>query len=205
MFGSLIDFVFPASCIVCGTGSKQLCDNCQPQSNCVSIAGFDFPVTGGLVLEGGVEKIVSGYKDQQLTALEKPLAHFASELFALQEFTTIDAVITPARNLKNYRKRGFDPARNLAIRALRLISARVPVISLSNAQSRLDQRGLGKQQRLQNVQGTMVLRQPGLQRVALFDDVMTTGATVKEMARACQMAGVEIAFCCVLAQRKSNI
>jgi predicted amidophosphoribosyltransferase len=205
MLSSLIDFVFPARCIVCNSGPRQLCENCLPQSRVIPIAGFHFPVTAGFELEGGVEKIIAGYKDQQLTSLERPLAQASALLLAAQDFSSIDAIVTPARNSKNYRKRGFDPARNIAKRALKLVGVRVPVISLGNAKTRLDQRGLGKRQRLQNVRGTMSLRRSGLLRVALFDDVMTTGATVFEMARACEQAGVEVAFCCVLAQRKSNI
>jgi predicted amidophosphoribosyltransferase len=39
--------------------------------------------------------------------------------------------------------------------------------------------------------------------VLLFDDVLTTGSTLREMARACRAAGVEVGASCVLAERFS--
>jgi predicted amidophosphoribosyltransferase len=139
-----------------------------------------------------------------LTSLERTLAAATSELFAQLNLTNVSAVITPARNPKNFRKRGFDPAPLLAKRALQINQVRIPVFSLSNARARADQRGLGRLEREANVTGSMALRQKTTGEVVLFDDVLTTGSTVREMARACEAAGVKVAFCCVLAQKFSD-
>ena len=39
--------------------------------------------------------------------------------------------------------------------------------------------------------------------VLLFDDVLDTGSTIREMSRACSAAGVEVGASCVLAERFS--
>lgn len=201
---SLLDLIFPSNCIVCGKAPKPICSGCAPPAEIAEIAGFGFPVYAAFVFEGSIAKLISGYKDQQLTALEGTLAAATSGLIAQFDFSDVSALITPARNPKNYRKRGFDPAHQLAKRALQINKARVPVVSLSNSRARLDQRGLSRLEREANVSGSMVLRQKITGGVVLFDDVLTTGSTIREMARACEAAGVKVAFCCVLAQKFSD-
>jgi ComF family protein len=201
MARSLIDLIFPSTCIVCEKKPKPVCLGCRPLTEIGQISGFGFPVFYAHTHQGAIEQLISGYKDQQLTSLEKTLAESVVKLFSQLDFTDIDAVLVPARNTKNYRKRGFDPARSLAQRALRVSEISVPVYNLSSARHRSDQRGLGRYQRRENVSGSMKLASSKPGKVVLFDDVMTTGSTISEMARACRDAGAEAAFCCVLAQR----
>jgi predicted amidophosphoribosyltransferase len=201
MAHSLVDLVFPSSCIVCGNKPKPICRGCQPHAEIGQIPGFGFPVLYAHRHQDAIEKIISGYKDQQLTSREKTLADSVAELFSQFDFSDIDAVVVPARNTKNYRKRGFDPAKSLAKRGLRAVPVNVPVVNLANVRARSDQRGLGRDARAKNVAGSMKLKAANLSRVVLFDDVLTTGATVSEMARACNDAGVKVVYCCVLAER----
>ncbi len=198
---TIIDLVFPASCVVCGKRPKPICPGCRPASEIGRIGGFDFEVFYAHSHQGAVEKLITGYKDQQLTSLERTLAESLAELFRDIDFTDVAALVLPARSAKNYRKRGFDPARSLAKRALRLAGITLPVVNLMAVRSRKDQRGLGRDERARNVLGSMQLPRHIVGKVALFDDVLTTGATFTELARACEEAGVEVAFGCVLAQR----
>lgn len=198
---SLLDLIFPSNCIVCGKAPKPMCSGCVPPAEIFEIAGFGFPVYTAFIFDGAIAKLITGYKDQQLTALQGHLAAATSELFAQLDFSQISAVITPAKNPKNYRKRGFDTANQLAKRALQINQVSIPVVSLSNLRARADQRGLSRLERAANVSGGMALRQKTTGEVVLFDDVLTTGSTLVEMARACEAAGVKVAFCCVLAQK----
>jgi predicted amidophosphoribosyltransferase len=68
----------------------------------------------------------------------------------------------------------------------------------------MDQRGLGRQERAKNVVGSMRLTVVSSGKVALFDDVVTTGSTLRELARACEVVGVKVAVGCVLAQRNAQ-
>ncbi len=201
---SFLDLIFPSNCIVCGKAPKPVCPGCAPPAKIAEIEGFGLPVFAAFVFDGAIAKLISGYKDQQLTALEGTLSTATAKLFAQLDFSDVSAIITPARNPKNFRKRGFDPAQQLAKRALQINQDRRPVLRLSNARARLDQRGLGRLEREANVTGSMALRQKITGEVALFDDVLTTGSTLREMARACEAAGVKVAFCCVLAQKFSD-
>ncbi|UYG06301.1 ComF family protein [Halomonas sp. M4R1S46] len=87
------------------------------------------------------------------------------------------------------RQRGFDQGRWLAER----LSARLG-IPLGRAQRRRDtpsQRGLDRRRRRGNLRGAFRVDGPLPARVALLDDVMTTGATLDALARACRRAGAE--------------
>jgi predicted amidophosphoribosyltransferase len=201
---SLLDIVFPATCIVCGIKPKPLCQTCLPRSSVIALEGFDFPILTGFRHEGAIEKIIAGYKDQQLVSLERPLSQLLAQVFQEVELSQFSAIITPARNLKNYRKRGFDPANRLAKQAVRLLAQAPKVLSLSPTRKLEDQRRLGKVARVRNVAESMRLDEKLTGKALLFDDVLTTGSTIREMARACLAAGVEVGACCVLAQRIST-
>ena len=201
---SLLDFVFPAACIVCGTKPKPLCASCIPKPSMISVPGFGFPVLAALPHQGAIEKIIAGYKDQQLISLEAPLANMVTLLLGRADLANVSAIVTPARNSKNFRKRGFDPANRLVKRAVREFSTSMEIHSLRSTRKLEDQRRLSKAERETNVANSMRLAAKLRGPVLLFDDVLTTGSTVQEMARACRDAGVEVAACCVLAQRIST-
>ena len=200
---SLLDIVFPATCIVCGIKPKPLCPTCLPTTLVSELSDFDFPVFAGFKHEGAIEKVISGYKDQQLVSLERPLGGLVAEVLKEVELSLFSAFVTPARNRKNYRKRGFDPANRLVKRAIQGLAKPPKVISLSSTRKLEDQRRLGRLERETNVSKSMRLDSKLSGQVLLFDDVLTTGSTLREMARACRAAGVEVGASCVLAERFS--
>lgn len=54
------------------------------------------------------------------------------------------------------------------------------------------QAGLARKERRRNVRGAFrILRLPGVERVAILDDVVTTGSTVSELTRVLLKSGVE--------------
>ncbi|MGH8552931.1 MAG: ComF family protein [Methylococcales bacterium] len=91
------------------------------------------------------------------------------------------------------KQRGF----NQSIELARGVSARLGVpMPLDRCVRRRDtapQSGLLSKQRRKNVKGAFEISQPIKQKhVAIFDDVITTGSTVNEMARTLRNHGVEI-------------
>lgn len=87
------------------------------------------------------------------------------------------------------RERGFDQTRWLTLRLARQLSC-----PLAQARRSLDtrtQRGLDRGERRRNLRGAFHLIDRLPARVVLVDDVMTTGATLDALARACRQAGAE--------------
>lgn len=85
------------------------------------------------------------------------------------------------------RERGFDQAEWLARRLARRLE--VPLVRARRWRDTPSQRGLDRDERQRNVRGAFRVEAVLPPRVALLDDVMTTGATLDALAAACQAAG----------------
>ncbi|WP_190860120.1 phosphoribosyltransferase family protein [Actinomadura sp. RB99] len=104
------------------------------------------------------------------------------------------------------RRRGHDPMRQaVAVAVQRLRAGGVPVVALGGLrQCRrvADQAGLGAKARRDNLNGALeaVARAPlAGRRVVLVDDVVTTGASLAEAARALREAGADVAAAATVA------
>ncbi|MFE5143702.1 ComF family protein [Streptomyces fagopyri] len=96
------------------------------------------------------------------------------------------------------RARGHDPTRRIALAAageLRRAGAPVRVLTvLRQRRAVADQAGLNSRQRLRNLAGALEVAPEGVRllagagRVVLVDDLMTTGASLAEAARAVRVA-----------------
>ncbi|WP_455754644.1 ComF family protein [Streptomyces rimosus] len=108
--------------------------------------------------------------------------------------------------------RGHDPVRRMALAAARdLRREGVPVRVLNVLKQRrtvVDQAGLGARQRLANVSGALTVvtgagRLLAAAPVVLVDDLMTTGASLAEAARAVRAAGGRVVGAGVVAAPRS--
>jgi predicted amidophosphoribosyltransferase len=200
MLKELIDLAFPATCLLCGSKPKPLCDQCVPvfESN-KDQDGVFFAIE----LDQKTLAIFSAIKDRNRTSLIKPLAQglgpCLSEAISDCEPTLL---VCPPSSRRNFRKRGFNPAKEIfhaaAIQPIRLTDS-----ALSLRFQPRDQRSLGALQRAQNTAGRYSSRVHG-ERVLLVDDVMTTGATLKAAELALEQSGCEVVGKCVVARRFTN-
>ena len=105
-----------------------------------------------------------------------------------------DAIVPVPLHRDRLRSRGFNQAQELA----RSVSRRLGLPLLTRAcvrtRATLPQSGLdSREDRRRNVAGAFRVRGPlvGYRRVAIVDDVLTTGATTQELARTLRAAGID--------------
>lgn len=129
-------------------------------------------------------QLVNGYWLARCFAQQVCL-HYQTETMALP-----DCVLPVPLHWRRLRQRGFDQGREIArvlARQLRLPLSTV----LQRQRNTTSQQGLSRMQRHSNLQDAFVLHKPlRYRRVALVDDVLTTGSTATEITRVLQAAGV---------------
>ena len=102
-----------------------------------------------------------------------------------------DCIVPVPLYWKRMRHRGFNQSLELARLVGRVCDISVNHRSLVRVRDTPSQTGLNKMQRRQNIRGAFELRDGfDADHVALLDDVVTTTATVNELARLLKTAGV---------------
>ncbi len=188
--GFLQRLVLPDRCAGCEEVGPTLCAACRRalRPAITSRVAAGVPVTSALGYEGVVAEVVVVFKNEGRTALGRPLgaALRAAVAAAVGEVRGDGIALVPMpRTRRSAVERGYDPVRVLLRRA------RLPVTpGLRLVRRPRDQLGLGRDARFAHLEGTVraSARLAG-QRVLLIDDVVTTGATLAEAARAVTAAG----------------
>lgn len=182
-----LSLVFPTWCAGCDALDVSLCDACRELLR-VQPAGQwldGVEVRSALRFEGVPARVIRAYKQEGRTDLARPLG---AALAVAARPLAGDAVVVPVPSSRAaMRGRGYRAAELLAVRAgLR------PRRLLRPAGAAADQRGLGRDARADNVRGTMRAYAAHGLRVVVVDDVITTGATLREAVRALRAAGADV-------------
>jgi ComF family protein len=133
------------------------------------------------------------------TALDEAGAWPALDGAARFDPNDTDALCFVPATAAAYARRGFDHMELVARELQALID--VPLFDVLARASKQDQRALGKEERAANLAGTVsVLDDVAGMRLLLVDDVITTGASMREATRALLARGAREVTCCALAR-----
>jgi predicted amidophosphoribosyltransferase len=217
------DLVHGSACLGCGLPGRLLCRSCDLLLPTIGSEVRPTPCPPGLVrcfaageYDGLLRALVLAHKEHRAFGLVRPLGRVLAAGVPRSGLAGAPLVLVPVPSRRpTVRARGHDPVLRIAraaagrlrtvadVRVVRLLRQRYPVA---------DQAGLGAHARLANLHGSMSLH-PGTRaalaradrpvRLVLCDDVLTTGATVREAQRAVEDAGLLVhAAVCVAATRR---
>ncbi|MFI6145973.1 phosphoribosyltransferase family protein [Streptomyces sp. NPDC051109] len=212
----LAGLVLPAGCGGCGAAGVLLCPACaQTLSGAAAGRVRPSPSPAGLpavyaaaAYEGAVREVVLAHKERGALPLAGPLgAALAAAVGravgagAASVAAGEELVLVPVPSARRQvRARGHDPARRTALAAAALLRragacARVASV-LRHVRPVADQAGLGARERWENLTGALGVCRggatgfPATARIVLVDDLITTGATLAEAARALRAASI---------------
>jgi len=203
--------VFSVSCAGCGRPDRPLCRSCQrelrvrPRPVPVPSDPLGLPAWSGPAYDGTVARAVVAWKERGRTDLTRALAEELADVLDLAVRMTGAGLLVPVPSSRRARRhRGQDLVAGLARRTVRLrrVAGAEPRVRLARAlrvdRPVADQTGLGPQGRRRNLQGALGPAPGGRGLVGgrsclVLDDVLTTGATALEAARALHQMGAETA------------
>lgn len=234
MIDAWLDLFLGSRCSACGAPGRALCRGCAAGLPRHAAPAWPTPTPPGLVppwsageYADPLRSLVVDHKDHGRLALARPLGALLAGAVAAatgaqrhpEDVGEVHLVPVPSHPAV-VRRRGQDPLLRMthcAAAALRRRGVAASVRPLLRVVARPgDQAGLGAGERAANVAGRFAARgraadgyrdrRPGAAPlVLLVDDVITTGATLREAQRALEDAGVApVAAATVAATRRRN-
>lgn len=208
-----LDLLLGGRCLGCGRPGRPLCPYCRDQLPREAWPSWPTPTPPGLAppwaaaeYAGLVRELVLAHKERRITAVCPALGDLLAAAVAAAVPATGVVLLVPVPSRPSaVRSRGYDATAALAraaaaglrrtgrdVRAVRLLRVRRGVA---------DQAGLSSAGRAENLSGAMRCPIAGVRRAArrwprayvlVCDDVLTSGATVREAQRALHSAGVPV-------------
>lgn len=197
---SILDFLFPKKCLECGKYGKYICEDCLKK---VSSAGWNYDGVYSIwKYEGVIRKAIIALKYKYATEMAKELSDLCVQRLKTIRHTLprsgklrLSANLVPIP-LHRYRQnfRGFNQSEEIGRLVAKSLGWKFIPDLLIRKKLTTPQVELKGPARRQNIQGVFVVN-PNYSLFAircplvLFDDVFTTGSTIKEAARVLKNEG----------------
>jgi ComF family protein len=204
----VLGLVLPSRCAGCGVPGRALCDGCLdalhriappvcdrcgspgawPVRRCVECAGRRLAFArarSAVVYDEHARRLVSAWKERGRRDLVATLAEIIADVIARPD---VDAISFVPGDRERRRARGHVPAARLADALGNRWSLPVEIL-LVRTRLTPRQASLPRAERRGNVRGAFSARDVAPARVALVDDVYTTGATASACATVLRRAG----------------
>ena len=221
---SILDLVFPKSCVGCGHSGGYVCNSCAAsfsaaKDKCVECKDYSFAgkthshcktkysLDGLIVLwqyRGVSRKAIHTIKYKFAFDLAKDIADLALKSEKIRQIPDNSVLIPIPSYKERERWRGFNHSEVIGAYIAKNLKLGFNKKLLFEAKGRVPQVGLSKQKRLQNIRGKFAVKKYSIDKlmgknIVLFDDVTTTGSTINEAAKTLKKNGVGQVWALVLA------
>jgi ComF family protein len=207
-----LDALFPPRCGVCGTWGTFICQRCESQlepareprcSRCWRLLSPGstcgaahnealLSVRSAFVYGPIARELVHALKYRGLTALARPMAQLMAGRMA-EQLENVDLIVPVPLTAHRRRIRGHNQAEGLSSHLARIFGLEHdPGVLRRRGRSVPQARSASASERYRNVTGAFAVARDTSarhRRVALIDDVTTTGATLVSCAEALRSAG----------------
>ncbi len=207
-----LQLVIKSPCPLCQRPtSSAFCLDCQRQVQRCQLAApgwqpeTSIPVFAWGSYQGALKQAIAALKYHHQPQLAVPLGTWMAALWQQQPGRSPAAIVVPIpMYAAKQRERGFNQAELLARSFCALTGLPLAPTGLVRQRSTIAQFRLSGADRAQNVQDAFALGQAFAQRspplpVLLFDDILTTGATVQAAAQTLRHHGIRVQGTAVLA------
>lgn len=204
-WNSALDWVYPPKCALCGYwDGSPICPTCTSSFERYEVDGYVLAENDALDARGCVyrykeraRQAVERLKFERVTCLSAPMSHEMARLAAVELGFGFDLVVPIPIHPSRCRLRGFNQSELLCEA---FDAAKVDYRLLKRVRATRPQASLRPEERRSNLEGAFaVTRTLDGESILLVDDVVTSGATARECARALKLAGAEhvgvVAFC----------
>ena len=189
------------SCPQCGLASNGMvcgsCLNSQP----------DFDATKAVFLYAyPIDAMMLRYKYGNMLNLGNTFGEFLAEKIVLENhFKNIDLIIPMPMHPQRLKERGFNQALEIAKVLTKNCKEKLDYKSIERIKLTPPQASLPLKERVKNIKGAFKVNANKLdklqgKRIAIIDDVMTTGASLNELAKTLKNAGTSHVECWVIAR-----
>jgi predicted amidophosphoribosyltransferase len=175
----MLDLLLPQRCVVCGCGGRQLCAGCHDELRRLAFAS----ARAAVGYDAAARRLVHAWKERGLRRLAAETAQLVAERLPAPE---VDALTFVPADRGRRLERGHNPAERLALELTTLWQ--LPCLPLLERTRGGRQRGSSAVER-RTVRGAFRATGPAPRKVAVIDDVYTTGATAAAAASALRAGG----------------
>jgi ComF family protein len=193
------------ACVVCAepmpaTAAARVCGEClrdpPPFSSSFVPYRYAYPL----------DHLVRGLKFRNDLACGRVLGELFSRCVLARGEPLPEAIVPVPLAPQRYRQRGYNQASELALSIRRCTGVAVKTDVVIRQRETTEQAGLDRKARRKNVRGAFTAVAPlRVRSVAILDDVVTTGSTVRELAAILQQAGAETVAIWAIARTPASI
>jgi ComF family protein len=142
--------------------------------------------------EDDVVSLVHQLKFNEKLRISRLLGEMLADYVYINNVEMPDAIVPVPLSRKRLRQRGFNQSIEIARPLAQRWDIPVDTSSVKRIRNTQSQTGLDRKQRRKNIRGAFeMVGQPGVEHVAIIDDVVTTTSTVTELSRVLKRAGVK--------------
>jgi len=214
IFSALVDLIFPPRCVFCGTvvpPSTLVCEKCGREITCINVVKcIELPSVGKTVpcavpysYEGTIRQSIINFKFYGQTQFRglysEKMAEHMKISFSDYHF---DAITSVPISAKRRKLRGYNQSELIARSTGKYLN--LPYHEyLIKTEDNKEQHKLSEIQRQRNVKGVYKPKRESQivgKNILLVDDIVTTGATLRECATVLFQSGASGVACAAIAE-----